>query len=404
MANLDLTVRINGVNFTGDTLAQARVVRGREDMYSVAQPAYASIDLFDKDGTGFPIEATQFIEIDIEDDGLQLPLFTGSVSDISVQHVATIDGSRSIWSITATSFLSRMNRRQILFDGAPEELDGVRAARILNAGTATSWEEFPILAWEDTGNLRFSTIDFPNLVPVDGGDFLLAALPPSESGYNAYSLLSDVITSSGGSIAELPNGIVLYLSGTTRFDLLELEGPIQLPENVIQNANFGTLQQSSDIINTVEVEYADGVVEDQNGTTIALYGRRASVLRTILARESDAVERASNIISNFARPRFKLPAITFAAHADPQELGGLAALVPSFPVDTGPLPPTLGAVSQEYFVEGIEWELGPGIRNCRLYISDSALSLNAIRWRQAPHDLAWEDVAAILQWQDTRSL
>jgi hypothetical protein len=375
MADLDVTIRIGGVDYTGESLAQARIVRGREDIYSVAQAAFASIQLFDDDGSGFAITVTLRVEIDIESGGTQVPLFTGFVSDISVSHIPTVNGSRSVWSMTATSSLATLNRRQILTEGAPSERDAERATRILRAGLSTTWEEFPAVAWEDTGSLRWNQIDPPVLTLPGGGDFVVNELPASAAGYNGYALLGELLASSGGSISEFGNGLLFYLSGSTRSALVDDAGYIELPDDIILADGFGTLQQASDLINVIEVSFDGGLVIRTDAASITQYGRRASVLSTILVDEADAVDRAEKIVDDFSQPRFKLPAIAFAAHSDPTELSALVEVQPSFPVDTGALPATIGTTNQKYFVEGIEWDLSPGVRTCRFYISDARLSI-----------------------------
>lgn len=404
MADLDITITIGGVDYTEDSLASARIVSGRRDMYSVGSPAYAQVSLYDHDGDGFPIIVNDLIVITLESEILsqQIPLFTGRVQDIAISFVPTVEGSRSVWSMTASSTLSLLNRRQVLAGGAPAELDGLRARRILTEGLLVRWEEFGVEAWDDVaGDLTWE--DVPPLIffPLNDGDYMLAELPAQEGGYNAYSLLGEVVSSVGGSVIEQGTGSVIYLSAYTRSDFVSQDGFIPLPTEFFLASSLSGLQQASDVANIIEVEFDGGVVEARDDDSVSLFGRRTSVLRTTLLDEVTAATRAEDLLSNFAFPRTKLSSVEWALHSF-AESGALAVVFPSLPVELQGLPATLGPINPFMFVEGLEWNLFETQRTLTLYLSDSQLSLASDRWRDVPELLVWDDVAATLQWDEAR--
>ena len=404
MADLDLTITIGGVNYTQTSLASARISSGRQDIYSVGQPAYAQVALFDNDGTGFPIVVNDLLTIKMEDEeeATLNPLFTGRVQDIAITFVPTVNGPRSVWTMTASSTLALLNRRQVLAGGAPAELDGTRARRILQEGLFVRWEEFGSDTWADTDpELAWDTIPPQVQVPIGDGDYEVAALDPNPGGYNAFSLIGELVTSVGGSLIEDGNGDVFYLSAYTRSTLVNETGYATLPTQFFLADSLSGLQQASDLVNIIEVEYGDGVVEARDDESVAKFGRRSSVLRTILKDETVAQARADDLLSNLANPRTKLSSIEWALHAF-EGLGFLGTLIPSVPVELAGLPNTLGPISRFMFIEGLEWNLLENQRTLRLYVSDAQLSLASDRWQDIADTIRWDDVSATLQFSDAR--
>ncbi len=408
MSLLDVTVRIRGANFTGDTLASATIRRGREDVYTVPQPGYSNFTLIDLTGDGFNIRVTDSVEIDIEgaDETGEpeiIPIFTGQISDIRTETFATVNGPRARWSITATTRLAIMNRRQILAGGAPAERDDFRAIRVLSEGLFTRWDEFPVIEWDDVPeSLTWDTLDVP--VAAFPGNLQLAALPAQEGGYNAYGLLAETIVSSGGSITEFASGPIAYLSTFTRRELADEVGYIAVPTERILAGTLGATQQSSNLVNVIEVGFDGGTIERTNGLSLATFGRRTSTISTTLLDEAAADARAEDILSNLGQPRFVLPTVEWSLNADPEELEAFALFLASFPIKLADLPATLGSVNSDYFVEGIEWIIGPGTVNIRFNISDARLSLNAVRFGDVNATLEWQNVSPILEWQDAREV
>ena len=414
MELLDVTVRVAGIDYTGQALASCRISRGRQDIYSVAQPGYASLTFIDIEGQGFPFQVTETLEVDIEEIDVftllpgPIPLFRGRISDITTSTFATSSGPKSTWSVVATSALADLNRRQILADGAPSELDGERAERIFADGLFVRWNEFPFVTWADIdADLEWQNVDVEIYIPIDGGDFMLAELPPREGGYNAYTLLAETVVSSGGSISEEGDGTILYLSGYTRsaFVVNVGWGPQELHEILtlnLKDRTVSSLQQASDIANVIEVEFDGGIIVRQDDVSISKFGRRTNTVRTLLADQSAAEARAEDILINLTTPYFKMPTLEWELRRDPEELSALTQLFPSFPVQLDGLPATLGNVAARNFVEGIEFDFNETSRIVRLYISDARLSLGSSRWSDVDVTLKWEDVSATLEWAEAR--
>lgn len=404
MADLDVTITIGGVDFTERSLASASIVSGRQDMYSVGSPAYAQVSLYDDAGNGFPIIVNDLVVITLESDlaSDQVPLFTGRVQDIVIDFVPTFDGPRAVWSMTASSSLALLNRRQVLAGGSPAELDGARARKILQEGLFVRWEEFGAETWADVAaDVTWENLPPQVLVPNNDGDYMLAELPAKEGGYNAYSLLADAITSVGGSVIEQGNGTVFYLSAYTRSDIVATEGFITLPTEFFLASSLSGLQQASDLANVIEVAFDGGLEVARDDVSVARFGRRVSVLRTSLADGTVAAARAADLLANFATPRTKLSSIEWALHSF-EGSGALAVIVPSLPVELQGLPATLGPINRFMFVEGLEWTLFETQRTLKLYVSDAQLSLASDRWQDVSAVLEWDDVAGTLQWDQAR--
>jgi hypothetical protein len=80
----DVTVTINGIDYTGATLETVRVTRGRTEMYQEPQAGYSYCELIDLDGVGLGIQPLQQLSITVKNSiGTLIPVFTGKVSDTS---------------------------------------------------------------------------------------------------------------------------------------------------------------------------------------------------------------------------------------------------------------------------------------------------------------------------------
>jgi hypothetical protein len=405
MSILDVTVTINGVDYTGDTLGQVRVVRGRDNILAAPQAGYCNVRLIDKTGAGFPITVTDNIRITIENSAGPVDLFTGTISDWNTELYGVRTGTFATWSIIGSGPLALANRRQVLFSGAVQEGDGDRAYRILEAGLLQTWEEFRGTTWAAVGpTVTWETVDpgWDETLIERPGDYTVAALDPRDDGYNALGALSQTANSVGGYAFETGSGSVGYLSTYGR-SALAANGYRELPSDQILVDSLRVQQQASDLVNRIEVTYGGGSVEDQDLDSIGRHGVRASVLSTILADQSAAEDRAADLLFDLAVPRAKLPEVQFALHTlDSADIDLLIDIDLNSPVKLNGLPVTLGPAAQLGFVEGLQYDLGSDRRFVRFLISDNALSLRSERWQDVDQTIAWEDVSATLEWAEAR--
>ena len=405
MAVLDVTVTINGTDYTGSTLGTVRVVRGREDIDTVPRAGYCLAELIDETGNGFDLDVTDTVRITIDNTTGPVALFTGSISDVSTRLYAVRTGTRAIWQILANGPLALANRRQVLQAGTGIEKDGDLVLEILEAGLFQTWDEFQGSTWAAVDpTVTWATVDpgFDGSLIETPGEYDIQALPAAAEGYNALGLVSRIAASVGGSVFETGDGNVGYLSAYGR-SLLAQAGYTELPvASIVANVLEGS-KSAGDLVNRLEVRYDGGAVEVEDLTSIGRYGVRTSVLDTLLADQSTAEERADDLLFDRAVPRYKLPSVQFALHTLPDALVDLLLTVDTeSPVDLPGLPTTLGNLFQRAFVEGVQFDLGSDRRQVTYFLSDHQLSLASERWRDVDPTIAWEDVSATLEWAEAR--
>jgi hypothetical protein len=405
MAVLDVTLTIAGVDYTGSTLGNVRIVRGREDVDTVARAGYVLAELLDETGNGFPVDLTDQVVVTIENTTGPVTVFTGSISNVSTRLYAVRTGTRAIWQVLANGPLALANRRQVLNAGTSIEFDGDLVLDILEAGLYQTWEEFQGTTWAAVGpTVTWATVDpgFDGSLVETPGEYQIAALDPQPQGYNALSLISRIVVSSGGSLFETGDGNVGYTSAYGRSDRTAAGYTLLPVDEIVASTLFGSFA-TSDLVNRIEVRYEGGTVEREDISSIGRYGIRESVLDTILANEPDAEERAGDILFDLAIPRAKLPSVQFALHTLPDATVDLLLTIDTeSPVRVPGLPATLGNLFRRAFVEGVQYDLGSDRRQVTYFLSDHVLSLASQRWRDVDPTLAWEDVSATLEWADAR--
>ena len=404
MSYLDVTVTINEVDYTGQTLGTVRVRRGSQDIDETAVAGYSLCELIDETGAGFPITVTDRVTVTIENSVGPVTVFTGTVSDWNTRLYVTRNGQAAIWSILASGPLALANRRQVMFAGAASEADGDRALRILRQGLTQTWREYQGTTWTAETTATWETVDpgFDDTIVATPGDYTLAALAAQDTGYNALQALGDVQTSVGGHVFETGTGSVGYLSAYGR-SALAAAGYQPLPTSLLVSAGVTSQEQASDLVNVLELTYSGGAVEREELESIRRHGIRTGVLNTLLVDLSAAEDRAEDLLFDRAFPRVKLPEVTFALHTiSPAWADDLLAIQENTPVNLAGLPPTLGSVNSRGFVEGLQYDFGAERRQVTFYISDAQLSLASERWRDVTSTIAWEDVSATLEWADAR--
>jgi len=406
MALLDVTLSVNGVDYTGATLGSVRVVRGRRAIDEVARAGYCLAELIDETGQGFPIEVTEDVVITVENTSGPLTLFTGTISDIDTRLYSVRTGTRAIWQVIANGPLALLNRRQVLFAGSPAEKDGDLALKVLEAGLYQTWEEYTGSTWAAAGSVTWEDVDegFDGTLVETPGDYDIKALDPQDGGYNALALISQIAISVGGSIYETGDGNVGYLSAYGR-SLRAESGYTGLPTAQVRADDLAASKSASDLVNRLEVGYDGGTIEVQDLDSIQSYGVRASVLGTILADQSAAENRGADLLFDLAVPRYKLPSARFELHTlSGSNVDLLLGVDVEEPVALPGLPATLGDLFDRAFVEGVQYDLGADRRSVTYFLSDAALSLRSERWQDVDQTLAWQDVDAILTWAEARNV
>jgi hypothetical protein len=205
---------------------------------------------------------------------------------------------------------------------------------------------------------------------------------------------------------ECPEGRICYSDYTYRTDDVATNGFTTIDTDSILARGLSSVSRLSDLINEIKVTYKNNQTEsDESATSIALYGRFASAVSTILENDFDAEQRAEYYIETRAFPRTRLNQITLALHLDQVSDAMRDSMLPmrvSEPISITGLPSSIYPSIFAGFVEGFTWTINRNELFLTLNVSEYALSQLEMNWLQVPPTLAWEDVSATLEWQEAR--
>lgn len=362
-------------DFTGDTIGQVTVTRGRDTVYSEPQPGFASVELIDKTGVGLGLEVGLRIAIEVEPDR---PVFVGTITDWTAQlyDAGIANTTAAVYQITAVGPLVTLNRRVIYTAGRAAELDASRIDNILSVAAPDIYD--PAL--------------------IDPGVFDLAAIPAEDAGYNALTLAQQAAGSGAGILFETADGFVGFVDADGR-PLIRRAGVFNIPANVVR-AQLETLSQLADITNRVTVTYSGGAVVRTDTDSIGRFGEFDRQIETQLVNLSNAEIRAEAFVSSHAVPTVQMSPITIRVDGLDEALAQDILDIDINHAVEVPVPSTLLPTSSIGFVEQIVTRLDPYRVEVALTVSDYRLSEGAQRWGQVDPTIRWQDVSATLTWQD----
>jgi hypothetical protein len=402
-------VLINDVEYRGEAIQGVTLTNGRTTVDEQPRAGFATIILVTKDNNNPNIEIDYKVVVKVDDsDGDDVTLWTGWVSDIQ-NSIASFGsaGRLNQQTITAIGSLAKLNRRLVGGDGYPKENDGDRVYEIIKEGAGVTWAEYQpdddtwadvnaLLQWQNV-DLLIGNIDRP-------GDFELVAYSGGATG--ALGLAQQAAQSGLGVLFECPEGRICYSDYTYRTDDVATNGFTTIDTDAILARGLSSVSRLSDLINEIKVTYKNNQTEsDESATSIALYGRFASAVSTILENDFDAEQRAEYYIETRAFPRTRLNQITLALHLDQVSDAMRDSMLPmrvSEPISITGLPSSIYAGTFAGFVEGFTWTINRNELFLTLNVSEYALSQLEMNWLQVPPTLAWEDVSATLEWQEAR--
>jgi hypothetical protein len=406
---IDPKVVINGVEYSDKTVNGVTVTSGRQSVDEQPRAGYASIILVTPDNTYPSIQIDQKVDVYVDDsNGVETQIWSGWVSDIEVGLAAYGEtGWLNEQKITAVGSLSKLNRRLVGGSGYSKEFDGDRVWNIIKETAAITWASYspPTDTWADVDallqwqsvDLLIGTIDRP-------GDFELKDYNSGSA--SGFTLAQQAAASGLGVLFESADGKINYDDYTSRIDDVSANGYTDLPTDAILADGISSSTRLQDLANDVTVGYKNSQTHQEvNNTSIALYGRYASKVDTLLENLVDAEQRAEFYLETRAFPRQELDAITLALHLD--QLSNLErdALLPmriSLPIRITGLPTSVYPNVFTGFVEGYTFTINRNELFLTLNISEYAFSQLAMNWSQVPPTIEWQDVSATLEWQEAR--
>jgi hypothetical protein len=399
----DPTVRIDGIEYTQQTVGSVTVTRGRRTVYERPNAGYASIELRDVGDLPQQLTVGSVVEISVVDSTFsEVRIFTGLLSDWQAQTIATGGQPVVAYRLQAVGPLASLNRRRVATNGAPIETDGERVLGAILA-TGLRWEEAPAGTWNDQDG-DWASFGSPDTSLIDPGLFDLAELDANDAGYNALQVAQDAGFSGEGILFETADGRLGYANADRRA-ANERAGFLRVLASQLDVRGLRIAQALAEITNRVTVEYAGGAVVRDDPFSLIEYGPYETSLRTELVNLSNATVRAEEFIARHSTPTRVLDELPFNLRGmNPALRDALLGVGPNAAVEVDDIPARLGITQFQGFVEGMTITVDEYAAELVLTVSDKVLSVGSQRWGQVPSNIAWQDVNATLEWQDAREV
>jgi hypothetical protein len=403
-------ITIAGTEYTNEVLNNATITAGRNDLFEATQPSYCNIELINLSGTSPAINLLDVVSIQVKDTSLAwVDLFTGEVSSVqnSLAGAGANDQYANTVIVQAQGSLALLVKRYAGTVAYPQEFDGQRIQRILEETLYSAWEDLSgTLTWDDIDPaVTWANYGVQGIDVIDNGRYEVLARDASIS--PAYEL-TDVTSQTGlGYLYESGNGNIGYADAERR-SLNYGANTITVDADILSSDGLITRLQTTDIINSVVVQWGDLVAEEaaENDTSINTYGLLQNVISTILAEELDAQEQAVRLVELRGTPKVSLDSVSVNlsnSNITDAVRDALLSVSMDSLVSITNLP--IGIISSgvfEGFVEGWIFTLGQKTLDLQMTISNSVYSTLDVQWedynpvtqwQNLPNDLTWLDVA-----------
>jgi hypothetical protein len=337
-----------------------------------------------------------------------VPRFTGRVSDVLLTHDYNPVGPINFVARLQVTLIGNLARLGLAFVGEAgyaRELLSDRVDNILtDAGVVYANNSDPLMTQE--------------------------ALDALTGGYSALDLLTALCTETGATLADLPDGNVLFESYSRRgygynpahwFDLDPTDTWPDIPfiwadvydrvdtapltvEIPQESTAWAPTWRSSNqtILNDVTVVYGSSGNQDKNDTdpaSIITHGRRAFTLTTKLHYATDAQTRASDIIRSQSEPRYAMANVQVLMETLTEPtLSNVLDLISGSRVNLDDTPQPSPIEDYVGVVEGWSETYTPGQHTLTLSLSDPRFSYLMVKWSEISPTLTWAAVDPTVQW------
>jgi hypothetical protein len=402
----DWRVKINGTTVTAITLVNLTITSGRQTIYEQPSASYCNVSLITDPSQSVPYEINDSVTIEVKkSDNTYVNLFGGSLSDIAiiVTNAGTIQARQEV-RIVALGAIAKMVRSNFVGNLSADN-DGDQMLEVLTQVLIASWNEVPgaltwdnyepTTQWQEAENNGLGEIDTP-------GDYSLAAL--SNLDQSVYSLATQIANSGLGYFYEDSQGRIGYADSTHRGQYLAANGYVDLDARQAFGSGMTILKRAGDVRNSLSIIYgASGnqSYEDEDLSSVSLYGELAWVVTTHLQNLSDAQDQADFYLQIRAFPQYEMPSITYPLQnpeIDDADRDALLEVFMGQPLNIQNLPSNMTLGEYQGFVEGWTWRAGVSGLSIELTLSPIAFSLQAFKWIDVPVGETWNSISPILEW------
>jgi hypothetical protein len=400
------TVKINGTAVTNYTLEGVQISMGRDDVQQQSSAGFATIDFLNLPYTDVEI----FDEVSITLDnftGVDTTIFTGTITDVSVQVLDAGTTNTFITQISASGGLSKLAAKEANLVGYPEQKDGDRIVSVITDTFGLKWNELPATqvwtdytteTWNDLLGVDISDIDTP-------GTYDLFDSTSDPGAINALNYVQTVADSGSGYIFETTSGGIGYQDQDHRADYVSANGFINISKNFILADGINVTTSRNDIINDAIITYGDPTASFQTEEldSISLYGRITASIDTYLKTATDAETLADRTVLLNAYPQPVIQGIQIQIDAPTMTstlLNGLVGVFFGMPVSVTDFPALLFPNQFFGYVEGWSWDIDRFTARLTLNVSDFTFSAVPVAWQDVFAGEIWSTIDPGLQWQD----
>jgi len=400
------TVKINGTAVTNYTLEGVQISMGRDDVQQQSSAGFATIDFLNLPYTDVEI----FDEVSITLDnftGVDTTIFTGTITDVSVQVLDAGTTNTFITQISASGGLSKLAAKEANIVGYPEQKDGDRIVSVITDTFGLKWNELPATqvwtdytteTWNDLLGVDISDIDTP-------GTYDLFDSTSDPGAINALNYVQTVADSGSGYIFETTSGGIGYQDQDHRADYVSANGFINISKNFILADGINVTTSRNDIINDAIITYGDPTASFQTEEldSISLYGRITASIDTYLKTTTDAETLADRTVLLNAYPQPVIQGIQIQIDAPTMTstlLNGLVGVFFGMPVSVTDFPALLYPNQFFGYVEGWSWDIDRFTARLTLNVSDFTFSAVPVAWQDVFAGESWSTIDPALQWQD----
>jgi len=400
------TVKINGTAVTNYTLEGVQISMGRDDVQQQSSAGFATIDFLNLPYTDVEI----FDEVSITLDnftGVDTTIFTGTITDVSVQVLDAGTTNTFITQISASGGLSKLAAKEANLVGYPEQKDGDRIVSVITDTFGLKWNELPATqvwtdytteTWNDLLGVDISDIDTP-------GTYDLFDSTSDPGAINALNYVQTVADSGSGYIFETTSGGIGYQDQDHRADYVSANGFINISKNFILADGINVTTSRNDIINDAIITYGDPTASFQTEEldSISLYGRITASIDTYLKTATDAETLADRTVLLNAYPQPVIQGIQIQIDAPTMTstlLNGLVGVFFGMPVSVTDFPALLFPNQFFGYVEGWSWDIDRFTARLTLNVSDFTFSAVPVAWQDVFAGELWNTLDPALRWQD----
>ena len=399
-------LKINSVDYTDLILANLTITSGRTDIYTQAVAGYANLTLINLDQTLLNFEINQTVSIELQDSAsVYVPIFGGTITDLelSISEIGNVGYSQS-YTITALGALARLPKALFL-DSLAQAGDGDQIYEVLKTVLFAQWQAVPAaltwatyeptVQWQDAENTGLGEIDRP-------GNYTLVAR--TAAAIDVYTLASNIALSGLGILYENSLGQISYDDSTHRTTYLSVNGYTDLSAAEARAAGLMITTRSGDVRNVITITYGTNGNQSYNEedvTSIGLYGRLGQVFNTYLKHTADAQDQAAFYLALRAYPQPVFNSITYDLTnnlVDNADRDSLINVFMGLPVNITDLPLNMNSGTFQGFVEGWTFQASYNQVGITLFVSPLAFSLQAMNWQSVPVVETWNSVSNTLEW------